>query len=287
MKTDVVLGLAANYDWPDIEPFAVSLVRSGYDGDKVLFVKDNTPEATKNLSDLGFSQIELPHVDFSDPTMPLGKFFAYVGRFLLIHQYLFENPGYRFVVCVDTRDAVFQHNPITWMENNVFVHGVVAASEHIRHCDQEGNALWIEQAFKEVAPWLLSHQVYCSGVIAGTAEYISDLALAIYLQGRHLSDKIWGADQPAYNSIMHQAAYEDITYVPKMSDLWCLNMCVLAFERYRKFMTDLPPVRAFSGIKIQEDGDEYLLPDLSDFTILHQYDRIPALAQILRKKYSL
>lgn len=287
MTTDLVIGLAAKYDWPDIEPFAVSLVRSGYQGDKVLFVKDNTPLATQRLKELGFSQIELPVIEFSDPTLPFGTYFPYVGRFLLIHQFLFENPGYRFVICADTRDVVFQHDPMAWLEKNIRENGLVAASEHIRHGDQDGNAKWIDQAFKEVAPWLLPHLVYCSGVISGRAEYVSDLALAIYLMGRHLSDTIWGADQPAYNAIMHQKAYEDITYVPTMNDLYCLNMVVYAFNRYRKFMTDLPPVRALSGIGTIDDGEEFLLPDLSDFTILHQYDRIPPLAARIRKQYAL
>lgn len=285
--TDLVIGLAANYDWPAVEPFAVSLVRSGYEGHKVLFVNNITSWAKHNLLSLGFTLIDLPLIDFSDPKIPLGNYFAYVGRFILIHQFLHANPGYRFVVCADTRDVVFQHNPMTWLEKNIGSAGLVAASEHIRHCDQEGNSAWIEQGFREVAQWMLPQTVYCSGLISGRAEYVSDLAMAIYLMGRHISGSIWGADQPVYNAIMHQKAYADITSVPTMADAYCLNMVVLAFAKYRKEMTDLPHVTAFTNIKIQEDNDVYTLPDLSQFAILHQYDRIPPLADALRAEHCL
>lgn len=285
--TDLVIGLAANYDWPAVEPFAVSLVRSGYQGHKVLFIKNLTPLAQQNLLDLGFSLIDLPLIDFSDPNTPVGNYFAYVGRFILIHQFLHENPGYRFVVCADTRDVVFQHDPMKWLEKNIEDSALVAASEHIRHCDQEGNTAWINQGFREVSSWMLPQDVYCSGLISGRAEYVSDLALGIYLMGRHISGSIWGADQPVYNAIMHQKAYADITKVPKMRDLYCLNMVVLAFEKYRRMMTDLPPVTAFTDIKIQDEDVIYTLPDLRDFSILHQYDRIPPFANRLRAEYCL
>lgn len=285
--TDIVLGFAANYDWPAIEPYAVSLVRSGFAGKKVLIAQNLTELAVTNLRALDFELLPIPSVAFSDPKLPLGNFFAYVGRFLLIHQYLYDNPDYRFVICADTRDVVFQHDPIKWLEYNIRDDKIVAAPEYILHENQEGNALWIQQGFKEIEPWLMPKMVYCSGLISGRAEYISDLALAIYMTGRSLSDNIWGVDQPAYNTVMHQKAYADATYVPKMSDQYCLHMVVLAFSKYRKLMTELPPVTETSPFTIVEDGETYAMPDLSGFAILHQYDRILPLAEALRKKYSL
>lgn len=285
--TDLVIGFAAGYDWPAIEPFAVSLNRSGFQGHKILFVQGLTELAKNNLLALGFTLIAVPELEYSFPEMTKGDFFAYVARFLLIHQFLHENPGYRFVICTDTRDVIFQHDPAAWLEKNIQDKGIVAASEFIRHEDQNGNTKWIEQGFKEVAPWMLDKIVYCSGVISGQAGYIADLTLGIYLMGRHLSGTIWGSDQPAYNALMHQKAYKDATLVPKMADLYCLNMVVLAFGEYRKLMTDLPPVTPTNMFTMAEGEYVYSLPDLSGFTILHQYDRIPPLAEYLREKYSL
>jgi hypothetical protein len=290
--TDLIIGFAANFDWPALEPFAVSLVRSGYDGKKVLFAQKLTPLACGHLRDLGFELLPIPVLEFSDPKLPLGGYFAYVARFLLIHRYLYDNPNYRFVVCADTRDVVFQSDPMVWLEKNIGNAGLVAASEHIFHYDQQGNTNWIMHDFKEVDAWMMSQVVYCSGLVSGRAEYIRDLSMGIYLMGRHISGTTWGADQPAYNAIMHQKAYADATLVPTMADAYCLNLVVVAFEEYRKLLINAPPIlklESSSGSAVENPVGmwDYDLSDVRLFPILHQYDRMPSLAAQIRAKYSL
>ena len=296
--TDLVIGFAANFGWADLEPFAVSLVRSGYKGKKVLFAQRLTAEAAENLRTLGFELIPIPVLEFSDPEVTKGAYFPYVARFLLIHRYLYDNPGYRFVICADTRDVVFQHDPMVWLEKNIGSAGLVAASEHIFHYDQKGNTNWVQQGFKEVDAWMMSQIVYCSGLISGRADYVRDLALGIYVTGRTLSDKIWGVDQPAYNSIIHQKAYADATLVPTIADAYCLNLVVIAFEEYRKKLIFAPPELAHGADSGPDDRRttsndsvaymwDYDISDVSHFSILHQYDRMPKLAVQIREKYSL
>lgn len=291
--TDLVIGLAANYDWAAIEPFACSLVRSGFQGDKVLFVKDLKPEAMANLHALGFKLIDIPFIEFSDPQMPCGRYFPYVGRFLLIHKYLEQHPEYRFVICSDTRDVIFQSDPVKWLEQSLRLGDrLVAAPEYILHRDQPGNMLWINQAFKEVESWMTPQMVYCSGFISGYAQYVSDLVIGIYLAGRHLSGSVWGADQPVYNTIMHQRAYADITLVPRMADHYCLNLVNLAMTNERQKLLDTPDITPF-----QTYGQPFVenisllwnsgIPDLGAFAVLHQYDRIAPLAAELRKQYTI
>lgn len=291
MSDDLVIGLAAGYDWRDIEPYAVSLARSGYTGKKVLLAQKLTQRACDNLNALGFELLAFPNIDFSHPEMTKGGFFAYVGRFLLIHRYLHDHPNYRFVICADTRDVIFQSDPVVWLEKNIGSAGLVAASEYIRHGDQEGNTEWVRHDFQEVAPWLMSQTVYCSGLISGRAEYVSGLAAAIYLLGRTISGETWGADQPSYNVTMHQKAYADATIVPAFSDFYCINLCVVAFEAYRKMLLDSPPP-LWDGSSISDGVNpanmwDYTLDDLRNFAILHQYDRMGRLAQEIREKYSL
>lgn len=298
MMKDIVIGFAANFDWPTIEPYAVSLARSGFTGDKVLFAQKLTEQAAENLRALGFELLPLPVIEYSDPKLPLGGYFAYVARFLLIHRYLNDNPGYRFVICADTRDVVFQSDPMAWLERNIGDKNIVAASEHIYHYAQKGNTTWINQGFKEVDAWMMSQMVYCSGLISGRADYIRDLTMGIYLMGRHLSETIWGADQPAYNSIMHQKAYSDATLVPTVADAYCLNLVVVAFEEYRKRMIDTPPPLLYGTNSGMDDRKtisndsmsemwDYDLRDVAQFAILHQYDRMPKLAAQIREKYHL
>jgi len=289
---DLVIGFAANFDWAALEPFAVSLIRSGYTGKKILFAQRLTADAAEKLRGLGFELLPIPVLEYSDPEITKGGYFAYVARFLLIHRYLYDNPGYRFVVCADTRDVVFQHDPMVWLEKNIGNAGLVAASEHIYHWAQKGNTDWVMKNFKEVDAWMMSQLVYCSGLISGRADYIRDLAVSIYLMGRALSGNTWGADQPSYNAIMHQKAYADVTLVPTMADVYCLHLVVVAFEEYREMLVDAPPALALgssSGPATQNPAEmwDYDISDVSKFAIIHQYDRMPKLAEQIRAKYTL
>ena len=292
MSTDVVIGLASGYDWTAVEPFSVSLVRSGYSGSKVLFVKDLTAAARSNLTSLGFELVDIPAIEFADPQTPLGKYFPYVGRFLLIHKYLEKHP-HKFVFCSDTRDVVFQGNPLTWMEKNIGSHKLVAASECVLHRDQPGNvARGLNKGLRRLSRGCCQKEIYCSGFISGRSEYVAEVALSIYLMGRHLSGYVWGADQPVYNAIMHQKAYADITLVPKMSDHYCINLVNLASTSQRKKLLDVPPIASFYTEGKVWTRDLSLLwnwgiPDLSKFTVLHQYDRIDPLAAAIRQEYCL
>ena len=289
--TDLVIGFAANFDWAALEPYAVSLAQSGFAGKKVLFAQRLTADAADKLRALGFELLPIPVIEYSDPEITKGGYFAYVARFLLIHRYLYDNPGYRFVVCADTRDVIFQHDPMKWLEDHIGNAGLVAASEHILHWAQKGNTEWVMKNFKEVDAWMMSNTVYCSGLISGRAEYVRDLTMAIYLMGREISGTTWGADQPSYNAIMHQKAYADATLVPTMADAYCLHLVVVAFEEYRSRMSDPPPPLQFGkSISDRLNPDNmwtYDLRDIEHFSIIHQYDRMPGLAEQIREKYSL
>ncbi len=288
---DLVIGFAAKFDWAALEPYAVSLVRSGFAGKKVLFAQGLTADAAEKLRSLEFELLPIPVIEYSDSEITKGGYFAYVARFLLIHRYLYDNPGYRFAVCADTRDVIFQSDPMVWLEKNIGDAGLVAASEHIHHWAQKGNTNWVEQGFKEVDAWMMSQLVYCSGVVSGRADYIRDLALGIYLLGRQFSDRIWGVDQPSYNALMHQKAYADATLVPTMADAYCLHLVVVAFEEYRKMMVDAPPPLQFgtdtSDGRNPDHMWDYDLQDIEKFAIVHQFDRMPKLAQQIREKNRL
>lgn len=284
---DLIIGLAANYTWENLEPFACSIVQSGFLGDKVLFVKNLTAEATDHLIDLGFRLIPVPKMANDH-----FRYFPYVGRFLLIHQFLSENPGYRFVFCADTRDLVFQHNPSTWMEKHIGAYNLVAASEFCRHRDSSPCMGWVNDVFSEVKSWMEQTTIYCSGFVAGRADYVRDLSLGIYLGGRYLTPDVWGADQPVMNTILHQKAYADATLVPKMSDRYCINCVNLAARDLRKNLQDSLSIRPFITKDAQLTRNLNLLwndgiPDLSDFTILHQYDRIPELKERVQRRHRL
>lgn len=266
---DAVLSVAVGFDWPDIEPYAVSLARSGFEGDKILFALNLTEAARTNLLALGFILEDFPKVQVVQST-PLNT-----ARFLFYHQYLETHP-YRFVVFADSRDLVFQKNPSHWLEGRLGYWKIVASPEFIQNQHQFINRQWVEKGYAEIAAWALPHPVYCGGYVSGVASYMKDLALAVYLTARGTpwsQETAWGADQTALGIVLHQKAYVDCTLVPKMADLHCLNIAVMCNMDERPFIYDWPP---------HKDG----VPLIHDFVVLHQYDRIPELAKELRARFS-
>src|SRR5208282_624419 len=299
---DLIIGQCTKFSWKTVESFAVSTVWCGFKGHKVLFVEDLPQETRDNLIELGFELIEVP----KDLPGRRNKFFDYIGRFLMIYRYLRDHPNeFRFVFTADTRDLIFQGNPSTWMEKNLGGYKIVAASEFCRHIDSPPNMIWVDGMLSEVREWIAPKEIYCSGCIAGRAEYMIDLCLAIYLYARNFTASYWGPDQPIYATLLHQKAYADITFVPKAEDLWCINCVNVAHDNLVvcpiragqgyppiKISTTGLPIRPFYDFNPHHTRALNLLwangiPNLSDFTVLHQFDRIPPLNDNIRRVFTL
>ena len=283
---DLILGLALGMTWEAIEPWAVSVRRSGFEGDVILFVLPDAPqELLEHLAELNIGTESLQDIPFANPLVPFGKFFPYIGRFLLTYRYLTEHPAYRYVICSDVRDLVFFKNPSEWLyhcrDNEDDRRDLIVAGENILHREQPGNMEWMRKGFKEVQDFLVDKEVYCSGLVAGEMRAVRELSLQVYLMGRELSDKIWGVDQPVYNFLMH-GPYRRIAYVPSMKEGWCLNLAVPATIRDFTKMMD-PSI--FS--KVEGSSQHQVQVDLNQFTAIHQYDRIPSLAADLRARFKI
>lgn len=286
---DLIIAQATNFTWEQIEPFAVSTVWCGFKGDRVLIVENLAQDVRDTLKDLGFILLEMPQ----DIPGRRHKYFAYMSRFLVVFRYLQEHAGeYRFVFSADTRDLIFQGNPVTWMEKNLGDKKLVAASEFCKHRDSPPCMHWVDGMYPEVRDWMMETDIYCSGFIAGYAEYMKDLCLATYLYSRDFIGEIWGPDQPVYNTLMHQKAYADITHVQKADEYFCINCVNIAFDNLSKHMTDFPPIRPYYDYNPHHTTTRGLLwnggiPNLSEYCVLHQYDRIPDLADNIRRVFTL
>jgi hypothetical protein len=287
---DILFGYAVNFTFEKMEAFAVSTVWCGFTGHKVMFVSsDLSRDDQTKLIELGFEVRVVPKL-LAEITH---KFFHYVNRFLVIHRYLLAHAGeFRFAFCADTRDLIFQGNPSKWMEQNIGEYKLVAASEFCAHVDSPPNMMWIDGMLPELREWMAPKMIYCSGFVSGRAEYISDLAAGIYLYAREFTTNYWGPDQPIYATIMHQKAYADITLVPKAEDYFCINCVNIAHDNLIQVMSEYPPVRPFYDFNPRHTMNQNILwnngiPNLSEFCVLHQYDRIPPLADNIKRVFTL
>lgn len=56
---DLILAVVKNRRWADLDCFALSIVQSGFQGDKVIFHEDVPQDAIDNLNTLGFQTIPI------------------------------------------------------------------------------------------------------------------------------------------------------------------------------------------------------------------------------------
>src|SRR5258708_37197086 len=164
---DLVVGAIANYRWQTIEPWVVSLERSGYMGQKAAIVHNVAPDVIDQLVARGFYVKNVAHHS---------RFFT-VDRFFSLWQLLSET-GARYVISTDTRDVVFQTNPSIWLEEHLPPFRLNVGSECLAYKDEPWNNqnMWMTYE-AEVYAWMREKTVYNAGTIAGEAGTMRDLAL--------------------------------------------------------------------------------------------------------------
>jgi hypothetical protein len=282
---DLLIGTMSGYDWEAIEPWAVSLDRSGYRGRKVVLACNADPAVMAELRARAYEvvtyAIEADSGRAHYPTEGFQDADAAAERFYLIWRYLAARPAdYRYVMSVDMRDALFQANPVDWLDAHLDGKAILASSEAIRFGDEE----WCSQSLlenfgpevhRELAPRVIRN----SGVIAGRGEYFRDLCLNVHLLCR--SAKTPYADQAALNILLSLEPYRSLARLAASEDGWACHCGVLCdpdiASKYRSQLLE-PEPRFDGSIVLTHAGKRY--------SIVHQYDRVPAWRDALRRRYT-
>ena len=269
---DVIAATICNYSWRDCKNYAVSLAQSGFRGRKVMFVNNITTQTREALLTLGFELVDF-EIDKDRAVV--------VQRFLLLHDWLENEPNVRFVIHCDVRDVVVQSNPSPWMEKQTAK--IFAASEFILYKDESCNPRWVRRLYDEQTKQsLLREEVICAGTVAGEADAVKRLALRIY----ESSTGLFGDDQAALNVLLRNE-FKDEMRIPTAdegfimtSGWWLIGSLVDNYDRpvgLRSKLCAKPPKF--------EDGVVY--PNGSDvpYCIVHQYERGPAWASTISQHY--
>lgn len=168
----LIIGIATNYTWDDLEPFAVSLRRCGYSDRCILIFEGNVDEPLQKK--IAEYQIEIRVV-------PKTSAHPIVSRFTIIADIIDAISGLDYVVCVDTKDIVFQSDPITWLEKNLGDKSLAIVSEGSLYANNSGNKKNAIDAFGEdVYKTIAKEEVCNAGVIAGRPSIVSRLSRDIY-----------------------------------------------------------------------------------------------------------
>ncbi|KKL69931.1 hypothetical protein LCGC14_2109950, partial [marine sediment metagenome] len=180
---DLLFGAADQLSWSQIKPWAQSIRDSGFDGDVLLLVyRGDLTEIAQQASKFDIS-VWTTDVDmWAKPINHNAR-----GRDTQSHQMRFwhlvellddeEIKRYRYIICTDVRDVIFQRNPSEFLRGRFLdfnsPSGIMAPSEGIQYCNEPWGADNLQKGF---GPYMWeraqNYEIFNVGTIAGSARAI-------------------------------------------------------------------------------------------------------------------
>ena len=262
-KKNLIIGAFKKYNWEIIKPFFISLLKANFQKyDCIMFVMEISQNTIEKLKSFGIIIYEFPD---KYREMKINNV-----RYKLYEEYLRDNfDKYNMVLHVDVRDTFFQTDIFQLYKNQG---SFIAFALEDGNIDQETNAIWMKNQYgKKIYEEIKNERIICSGTILGTIDKFYEFVVYIWEQILLKSP---------YNYDIHdQTATNFLIYHKKM-----FNECIIKIDNdYGPIMTvDLDKYKNFSF-----DLDENLLnfKGKKKVAIVHQYDRIPILIEIVKKKF--
>jgi hypothetical protein len=189
-----------------------------------------------------------------------------LGRFFLTRSFLTVRANeYSAVLLIDSRDVIFQRNPLEDFEG-----GLLAGLENCAIENQPQNCEWLQKVYggsPEVLNELWPKKVICSGVTLGTTTQVLsylDLMCAEFMEQLPRLAYIEYLDQAVHNKVLHGRRHNlDL----QLTDNSKGSIVHLATSDLSEFDDDWS-----NGLRVK-DGQVV--------SIVHQYDRHPELMRIL------
>jgi hypothetical protein len=287
MANDLAVSVVRGYNWDNVRYYAKSLVMSGFEGKKLMFVDGVTSEARVGLQKLGFTL-----VDFYAEGINAINFIPQ-GRFVPMLEYLGEMlDSYRYAIWTDVGDVIFQTNPSTWLEQNLGTNQLAAANECWLIKDEGFNDNCTRDAMHEADyNWLRNEEAVCGGTLAGATNLFYSAFKDVYTivrdtmirKGRENYSPI---DQAVLNYVLRRPPYKELTTVPRTAEGFTATCAVfqgngfhshIGFDRSKQ--TDKTPI-------FDKGSTTILTPDGSKpFSIVHQYNRDAEWKALIETKY--
>lgn len=296
MDKDLIVGGASGYNWDQLKYWVNSIKKTGFEGDIVLAATNMSVETVKKLTDEGVMIYAYGKKDEKGNIVNQSQNAPHVERFIFIWDFLRKNKDtYRYVVVTDTRDVIFQKNPIEFLESNLSVNSIVCSSEGLAYQDEPwGNKNLLDTFGPLVYDELKDKMIYNVGTIGGYSEEVRDLLLQIFFQSVNRPIPI--VDQAVFNFLIHLYPLRGETLRTNNRDEWAIQLGTTEaaikagagdigqvvkqnpelISEYRKLYQDIQPI-----IK----GDLVTNGLSQPYCIVHQWDRVPAIKEMVEKLY--
>jgi len=282
---DVVVGAITGYDFDKIKPWVNSLDRSGFDGLKAMICYNVSYETVEELTKRGYTILAFGRDEEKKQFVYKENFSIVVDRFLHLWYFLKKfDQEYRYIITTDVKDVIFQTNPSTWLEQNLFDKQISVGCESLKYIDESwGN----HNLFKSFGPLVYEQHkdnlIYNAGTISGKFDTMIDLFLNIYMLCNGTSHQIEGGggpDQAALNVLLNMKPYKEITKFNMSEDGYAAQLGTTGpqiFNKVKEKLVEKTPIM-IDGVVCTSDK--------KPFCLVHQYDRVPEWKKIIEEKYA-
>jgi len=295
MAKDLIIGGASNYNWDQLKYWVNSIKQTGFKGDIVLVATNMSGETVNKLVE---NDVRVYAYGQRTPdggiTKTENNIPPHVERFIFIWDFLRKEEGYRHVVVTDTRDVIFQKDPTEYLEKSLFSQSIVCSSEGLSYKDEPwGNKNLLDTFGPMVYDTLKDNLIYNVGTIAGFHEEVRDLLLQIFFQS--INRPIPIVDQAVYNFLINLYPLRGEVLFTNNNSGWAVQLGTTkgAIEagagdigqivRQNPSMMD-EYIKVYQDVQPHVNGD-MVYNDQVAFTIVHQWDRVPAIKELVMKKY--
>lgn len=295
MDKDLIIGGASNYTWDHLKYWVNSIKKTGFKGDIVLVATNMSKQTIEKLAEESVMVYAYGKQDENGNIVNQSQNAPHVERFLFIWDFMRKvEDQYRYVVVTDTRDVIFQKDPIEFLKSNLSANSIVASSEGLAYQDEPWGSKNLKETFGPlVYDQFKEKMIYNVGTIAGYFEEVRDLLLQIFYQSVNRPIPI--VDQAVYNFLINLYPFKGETFRANNRDDWAIQLgtteaAILAgagdighlvrqnpqmIDGYRNAYKDIQPV-------IEND---LVTNGETPYCIVHQWDRVPAIKEIVEKTY--
>lgn len=258
---DLIISAIANYTPDKIKEYVNSINYCGFTGDKIMICYPIPQETIDFLKSNGW---ELYSMEL--------KGHPHMKRLIDMYSVLREvGHKYRYVISTDVRDVVFQTNPSEWLEKNL-THQFVVSSENVLYKDEGWGTKNILEGYGQLLLDRFKDSPSCNvGVLAGHSTIMKDLFLINYLLSQS-GDTQHFTDQSSYNFLVNSDLMEGVVQYEDNTGTWAIQLGT----------HDNPKILQHYDI---ETTNQMVTNNGEPFCIVHQYDRIHALNQLIKRKY--
>ena len=267
LMSGVVASAMKGFSAKQVEPWVESLNRTSFDGRRIVLSYGLPDETMVYLKRNGFDI-------FSSEQ----KVHLFIQRFFDLAVILGDCDADK-IIWVDSRDLIFQRNPLDWVEWNQ-LKPILACSEAVKMGDDDWASQNASAGYPYEWKWLKQKESHCAGCIIGDKKYMLALFHDVFRWSLTSSNKNEPTDQAAYNVLINSPQWQPYVQSVKQEEGLAIQMGTTHAKRgfFGNLLMEPPPLILDDGTVATQNG--------TPFCIVHQYDRDQALKSVIHGRYA-